>query len=77
MNLKNLLNKIWPWFQREADIIESWQLDPDVKKLLDTIWTSLSPAIKSALIAFITAIYKKYGADMTNRILSEIASKLA
>ena len=69
------VQKFWDSFgsklQPAYDKIKAWSLSPELDKLFDDIWDTLSPAIQKALWAWIEAIYKKYGEETAKKILAK------
>ena len=77
MNLfEKICNKIWPKFQQMADRINSWDYDPETKKLLQEAWDKFSPALKAVIMAFITKMIAEYGPDKGKEIFDGIMTKI-
>lgn len=74
--IKDLLNKIWPWFQPTYDQIKKWDFPEPVKELLDEVWDLLDDNIKKAIFEFIQSLVTKYGKEFAAQLLEKILKQL-
>ena len=67
--IKDILNKIWPWFQTTADKIQAWGLPPELKDLFDKVWGIVPSALQNIIFKELEKLYKEQSVEKAKQAL--------